>query len=207
MVQSKINLKASLKHLRRDRELSIVIKKHKLSNDIWSRRPVNEFESLVRSIIYQQISGKAAESIFKKFVGLFDGKFPKPSQVLKTKTATLRSAGLSPQKLRYIIDLSEKFEDGTVSSKNFSRMEDEEIIEHLTQVKGIGVWTAHMFLMFTLKRPDILPTGDLGIQKGFQKLFKLRTLPNPKKMETLAKPWEGHRTIACLYLWRLVDGE
>ena len=124
---------------------------------------------------------------------------------MKIKTEKLRSAGLSGQKSAYLKDLAEKFKDGTIDPKLFPKMSDAEIIEHVMAVKGIGEWTAQMFLMFTLARPDVLPTGDLGIQKGFQKLFALRNRPSPKQMEKLASGWAGHRTVACFYLWRTLD--
>lgn len=197
-------MEASIKHLKKDRHLGAFIKRH---GPITHRRPHagGAFQSLAESIIYQQLSGKAAGTILKRFIALFPGKFPTPGQVLKTKTEKLRSAGLSGQKARYLKDLALKFTDGTIAPKKFSTMTDVEIIEHVTAVKGIGEWTAHMFLMFMLARPDVLPTGDLGIQKGFQKLFNLKKLPSPKEMQKLAEGWTGHRTVACMYLWRLVD--
>ena len=101
--------------------------------------------------------------------------------------------------------MARKYQDGTIEPEKFGTMTDAEVIEHVTKVKGIGEWTAHMFLMFTLSRPDILPTGDLGIQKGFKKLFGLKQLPSPERMHYLSKAWSGHRTVACFYLWRLLD--
>ena len=167
---------------------------------------MDAFQSLAESIIYQQLSGKAADIICKRFVALFPGKaFPTPKDVLKIRIEKMRLAGLSRQKAAYLKDLALRCTDGTVEPKKFSKMSDAEIIEHVSAVKGIGVWTAQMFLMFTLARPDVLPTGDLGIQKGFKKLFRLRALPSPAHMERLARPWAGHRTVACFYLWRLLD--
>jgi DNA-3-methyladenine glycosylase II len=166
----------------------------------------NAFESLAESIIYQQHSGKAAKTITDRFVALYPKKkFPTPDDVLKTKTEKLRSIGLSGQKAAYIKDLASKFKDGTIDPKKFASMTDAEIIEHVTAVKGIGEWTAQMFLMFTLARPDVLPTGDLGIQKAFQKVFNLRSKPSPERMQKLAECWSGHRTVACMYLWRMLD--
>ncbi len=112
---------------------------------------------------------------------------------------------MSGQKSSYLKDLASKFKDGTVDETKFKKMSDTEIIEHVTAVKGVGTWTAHMFLMFTLGRPDVLPTGDLAIQKAFKKLFNLRTLPTPERMEKLSRVWAGHRTVACFYLWRMMD--
>ncbi len=168
----------------------------------------NPFQSLVRSIIFQQLSGKAATSILNKFKKLWPKKkFPTPQDVLEMSDEELRSAGLSRGKVVYIRDLATKFIDGTISPKKFPKMNDEEIIEHLVAVKGIGPWTAHMFLMFALNRPDVLPTGDLAIQKGFMKAFNLRQMPTPKKMHALAKDYIGERTYLSLHLWALMDGE
>jgi len=197
--------KASIQFLKRDKYLGAFIKRH---GPITHRRPHagGAFQSLAEAIVYQQLSGKAAGTILKRFVALFpDKKFPAPEDMLKVKTEKLRSAGLSGQKSAYLKDLAAKFKDGTINPKLFSKMPDAEIIEHVVRVKGIGEWTAQMFLMFTLNRPDVLPTGDLGIQKGFQKLFCLRAKPSPKQMEKLASGWQGHRTLACMYLWRLQD--
>lgn len=206
---------ASIKHLRKDRHLGAFIKRH---GPIKHRRPHagGAFQSLGEAIVYQQLSGKAAATILKRFVDLFNTNptslklrrartFPTPEKVLEIKTEKLKSAGLSGQKAGYLKDLALKFTDGTISPTKFSTMTDVEIIEHITAVRGIGTWTAHMFLMFTLARPDVLPTGDLGIQKGFQKLFRLKSRPSPAHMHRLAKPWAGHRTVASMYLWRLVD--
>ena len=195
----------SIQFLKRDKHLGAFIKRH---GPIEHRREhsMDAFQSLAEAIIYQQLSGKAAGTILKRFVALFPKTtFPSPEQVLKIKTEKLRSAGLSGQKASYLKDLAAKFKDGTINPKLFPKMSDAEIIEHVVAVKGIGEWTAQMFLMFTLARPDVLPTGDLGIQKGFQKLFTLRTRPSPKQMEKLANGWRGHRTAACMYLWRLQD--
>jgi DNA-3-methyladenine glycosylase II len=133
--------------------------------------------------------------------------FPTPEKVLKIKVEKLRGAGLSGQKASYLKDLALKFKDGTIEPTRFHLMSDAEIVEHVIQVKGIGEWTAHMFLMFTLARPDVLPTGDLGIQKAFQKVFGLQNKPSPERMVRLAKPWVGHRTVASFYLWRFLDDE
>lgn len=132
-------------------------------------------------------------------------KFPTPHDVQKISPAKLRTAGISAQKATYLKDLAAKFLDGTINPAQFNHMSDEEIVSHVCRVKGVGEWTAHMFLMFTLGRPDVLPTGDLAIQKAFQKLFRLRTRPTPARMHKLARQWAGHRTVACFYLWRTLD--
>ncbi len=195
----------SLKFLRKDIRLGAFVISH---GPITHRRKHagHAFQSLAEAIIYQQLSGKAADTILKRFIALFPNtKFPSPEQVLKIKTQTLRTAGLSGQKASYLKDLADKFKNGTINPKLFSKMTDAKIIEHVVAVKGIGAWTAQMFLMFTLHRPDVLPTGDLAIQKGFQRVFKLRGKPSPAHMERLARVWAGHRTLACMYLWRLMD--
>jgi len=190
--------------LKTDPRFRALIQKHGAPN---FNRGKNPFRALVRAIIYQQISGKAAASILAKFLALFDGRrFPTPEEVYAMRLQKLRSAGLSTQKALYIKDLAKKFSDGTIRHRSLHRMSNDEIIAHLIQVKGIGVWTAHMFLLFTLQRPDILPTGDLGIRRGFKIIYKLRTMPSPKKMEELARPWRKHASIASWYLWRVADG-
>jgi DNA-3-methyladenine glycosylase II len=195
-------MRAAHKHLKKDARMRRVLKLKLEARE----RPSEPFAALVRAIIYQQISGKAAASIIAKFLKLFPGsKFPTPAQVLKVSDAKFKKAGVSPQKRKYLRDLAARFLDGTIEPKKFPKMTDEEIREHLIRVKGIGRWTADMFLMFTLYRPDVLPTGDLGIQKGFQRVFALRKLPSPEKMEKLAKLWSPHRTVASLYLWRVAD--
>lgn len=166
----------------------------------------NPFLSLAKSIIYQQISTKAGNAIYAKFLKLFGRKKPSPEAFLKLTEKQLKSAGVSPQKERYLKDLSEKFLDKTINKKNFHKMTDEEVKGHLLQVKGIGPWTADMFLIFALNREDILPIGDLGTKKGFQKAFKLKKLPTEKEMLKLAKPYEGKRTTLTLYLWDIQDG-
>ncbi len=168
----------------------------------------NPFQSLVRSIIFQQLSGKAATSILNKFVLLFKPKkFPTPSDILSLTEVQFKSAGVSTQKAGYLRDLSAKFIDGTINPKKLPKMTDEEIIEHLTMVKGIGEWTAHMFLIFALNRSDVLPTGDLAIRKGFMKAFGLKSIPSHEEMVLLAKSHNGERTYLSLHLWGIMDEE
>ena len=167
----------------------------------------NYFKSLSRAIIYQQLSGKAAKTISDRFIALYDGNdYPSPEDVLKTNHVTLRSVGLSNAKARYIKNISEAFLDGTVDHAHLDSLSDNEIMAQLVSIKGVGPWTAQMFLMFTLNRPDVFPTGDLGVQKGFQQYFKLAELPNPVAMEKRAEKWKPYRTIAALYFWKVVDG-
>ena len=167
----------------------------------------NYFQSLIRSIVYQQLSGKAASIIYDRFLDLFVFDiYPKPKDVLEVSIETLRSSGLSYQKVNYIRDLSEKWQDGTMNLTDIDFMTDEEISSELIKVKGIGQWTADMFLMFTLGRPDVFPFGDLGIQKGVMILTNMNRLPTQKEMERKTKKWQPYRTVAAWYLWKLVDG-
>ena len=195
----------AVRHLKKDKALAVLVAKYPKPEFDRGQKGLKSFEALIRAIIFQQLSGKAARSILEKFLALYKGKYPTPEVLKKTSAVKLRTAGISGQKAGYLHDLADKFADGTISPRKFTRMMDEEVREHIVTVKGVGPWTADMFLMFTLQRPDVLPTGDLGIQKGFQKLFKLRALPAPEKMEKLAEQWKPYRTVACWYLWRLAD--
>lgn len=172
------------------------------------------FASLAEAIVYQQLHGKAAATIFKRLTDL-TGLPLTPEGVLKLSAEQMRGAGLSKQKLSYLRDLAAKTQSREVDFNAFSELPDEEVIRQLTQVKGIGVWTAHMFLMFSLQRPDILPTGDLGIQMAIRKHYltkakngtkrrKFKPL-KPKQMEKVAKCWAPYRSVACWYLWRSLD--
>jgi DNA-3-methyladenine glycosylase II len=162
------------------------------------------FASLAEAIVYQQLHGKAAATIFKRLTDL-TGLPLKPEGILKLSEAQMRSAGLSKQKLSYLRDLAAKAKSGEVDFARLPDLPDDEVIEQLTKIKGIGVWTAHMFLMFSLRRPNILPTGDLGIQMAMRRHYRKRKLPKPKQMEKLAKCWEPYRSVACWYLWRSMD--
>ena len=163
-----------------------------------------EFHSLAEAIVYQQLNGKAAVSIFKRFAGLA-GEPVTPEGILKLTDEQMRSVGLSKQKSSYLRDLAERAMSGQLNFGKLHEMTDEEVIKHLTQVKGVGVWTAQMFLMFTLKRSNVLPTGDFGVQTAIKKHYNKRKLPKPAQMEKLAKPWEPYRSVACWYLWKSMD--
>jgi DNA-3-methyladenine glycosylase II len=162
------------------------------------------FHSLAEAIVYQQLNGKAAVSIFKRFTELA-GNPVTPEGILKLSEQQMRAAGLSKQKSSYLRDLAAKTRAGIVDFTCLPNLRDEEVIEHLTQIKGIGVWTAQMFLMFALRRPNVLPTGDYGLQMAIRKLYKKRTLPKPAQMEKLAKCWEPYRSVASWYLWKSMD--
>jgi len=170
-------------------------------------RRLPPFQSLVHSIIYQQLSGKAAAAILGRFEALFS-RFPTPEEVLAISAERLRSAGLSRPKASYLLGLAEHAVAGRIPSlKMCQDLADSEIIERLTEVKGVGRWTAEMFLMFNLGRPDVLPVHDLGVRKGFQIAFRKRALPEPEYLERFGRKWSPYRTTAARYLWRAVDSE
>ena len=199
-----MNIDKGLKHLKREDEkmgrLISEFEKPKFKKDS------NYFEALVRAIVYQQLSGKAAAKIYKRFKDLFTkNKYPSPSMVMERSHEELRSVGLSNQKASYIHNIANSFYAGTVP-KDIDTIGDNEVIECLTKIKGVGPWTAEMFLMFTLNRPDVFPVTDLGIQKGFQLFFQLDELPRADQMIEKAEPWSPYRTLASWYLWRLVEG-
>ena len=199
-----MNIEKGLKNLKKkDEKMGRLITKFEKPE---FKKDNNYFEALVRAIVYQQLSGKAAATIYERFKDLFtENKFLLPSIVMEKSHEELRSVGLSNQKASYIHNIANAFYTGTVPN-NINIMDDNEVIESLTTIKGVGPWTAEMFLMFTLNRPDVFPVTDLGIQKGFQLFFQLDKLPRPDQMIKNAEPWRPYRTLASWYLWRLVEG-
>ncbi|MGA6973782.1 MAG: DNA-3-methyladenine glycosylase [Candidatus Binatus sp.] len=164
------------------------------------------FQALARAIIFQQLAGAAANAIYGRFVALFpDVEFPSPEQVLARSDAELRSVGLSEKKALYIKDLATHVRDGKLNFDLFHKMTDDEIVAHLTQVKGIGKWTAEMFLMFHLGRPDVMPADDLGVQNAVRRHYRMRQRPNRKRLLKHAERWRPYRTAAAWYLWRSLD--
>ena len=167
----------------------------------------NYFWSLCRSIIYQQISGKAAKTISDRFLALFrSGINIQPREVLDIDINSLYSIGLSRQKASYMKNIAEAFGNKLINDENFIMMNDEEILKQLTMIKGVGKWTAEMFLIFTLRRSDVFPVTDLGVQKGFQIVYDLDELSTIEQMNEKAEEWKPYRTIVTLYLWYAVEG-
>lgn len=166
------------------------------------------YESLVRAVIHQQLSGKAAATILGRFEERFGaGRFPTPEAVLGATDDNLRAAGLSGQKAGYLRGVARAAAEGKLPTlRQCGRMEDEAIIEALTRLKGVGRWTAEMFLIFNLGRPDVLPVHDLGVRRGFQLSHGRRSLPEPKALARHGERWAPHRTLATLYLWKAADG-
>jgi DNA-3-methyladenine glycosylase II len=169
-------------------------------------RPHDHYGALVRSIVGQQLSTKAARAIYTRLTERFGGLAPTPQEVLADDPDELRkAAGLSHAKVRYLRSLAEHVLEGGLELEKLDALTDEEIIVELTAVKGIGTWSAHMFLMFHLQRPDVLPTGDLGIRRAVMLAYGLDALPSPQSLEELAEPWRPYRTLACRYLWRSLE--
>jgi len=200
-------MRAALRHLRKDPVLADIIKRTG-PRAIEYREPT--FETLVRSIVYQQLSGRVANVIFGRLRAAVVGDAGDeasltPEGILKLRTERMRKLGLSGQKTLYIRELAKHTRKGTVVFENLPDLEDAVVIEHLTQVKGIGVWTAQMFLMFALRRPNVLPVADLGIRTAMKRAWNLEDLPKPPEMERIAEGWKPHATIACWYLWRSLD--
>ena len=173
-----------------------------------TRREGTHFDALVRSIVYQQLSGKAAGTIHARVRGLYGDRSPTPAELLATPDEALRAAGLSRQKLSYLKDLAEKVESGAVplAADVIDHLDNEEIIDRLVKVKGIGRWTVHMFLIFRLGRPDVLPELDLGIQNAIRRAYRLRKQPGPKDVLRIGQKWLPHASVASWYLWRSLEG-
>jgi DNA-3-methyladenine glycosylase II len=198
----------SIKHLKRvDPVLAAVIERVGPCR-LETRREGTHFDALVRSIVYQQLSGKAASTILGRVRGLYGDRSPTPAEILGTPDETLRAAGLSRQKLSYLKDLAAKVESDVVplAADTIDHLPDDEIIERLVQVKGIGRWTVHMFLIFRLGRPDVLPELDLGIQNAIRRAYRLRKQPGPKDVKRIGKNWTPHASVASWYLWRSLEG-
>jgi DNA-3-methyladenine glycosylase II len=169
------------------------------------RRRGTAFQSLMRALLYQQLAGAAAAAIERRFYALYGGRAPSAEELLRSTPEQLRSVGLSRQKSSYLHSLAEHFEGGHLSDRRLARLPDDEVIAEVTEVKGIGTWTAHMLLMFSLGRPDVLPVGDYGVRKAMMISYNLDELPKPQIMEEIAEPWRPYRTIASWYLWRTMD--
>jgi DNA-3-methyladenine glycosylase II len=197
-------LDQALDQLGRDRKMAALIARHGAPP---LRRTSNAFQSLSRAIVYQQLAGAAAATIHRRFVALFGRRtgYPTPDEVLAMPLRRLRGAGLSKQKASYLLDLAAHFADGRVTARRLARLSDEQIALALVPIKGIGRWTVDMFLLFGLNRPDVLPTGDLGVQHGMRAFFGLASPPRPAAMIELAAAWRPYRSIGSWYMWRAYE--
>ncbi len=188
--------------LRRDPVLATVIRREGACGLCASGDP---YRSLLQSIVYQQLAGSAAAAIERRVRAPYRGRYPKPAVLLAASDAELREAGLSRQKIAAMRAVGAAFADGTLDNRRLRRMADDEVLEAVTQVKGIGEWTAHMLLMFSLGRPDVLPVGDYGVRKAAQQLYELDDLPKPVELEAIAEAWRPYRSVASWYLWRSTE--
>jgi DNA-3-methyladenine glycosylase II len=170
-----------------------------------ARRTGTHYDALVRSIVFQQLSGKAAGTIHRRFCEIYPAKRPRAERVLTTTDDVLRAAGLSRQKIGYLRDLSARVADRSLPLAHLGRLSDDAIIEHLVQVKGIGRWTVQMFLMFRLGRPDVLPELDLGVQNAIQRAYGMEKRPTPKDVLRIGEKWRPYASIASWYLWRSLE--
>src|SRR3989338_6683337 len=195
--------KKALRHLsKNDKAMAGIIRQLKLKPLAPAK---NHFQSLVVSIINQQLSGKAADTITRRFVGLFGKGFPRPEAILKLSYAKLRTAGLSFSKISYIKNITQALKNREIDFKKLKIATDEEIIQALTKLKGIGRWTAEMFLIFSLARPDVFSKGDLGLRNAVKKLYKIDAIKNKKKIDALKNLWKPHRSLASRHLWASLE--
>jgi 3-methyladenine DNA glycosylase/8-oxoguanine DNA glycosylase len=204
----KLDHTAALEHLRvADPKLALLMERVGPC-ELRVRSELDIFQSLLRSIVYQQLAGSAASAILARVVGCFcdNGDFPTPQHILGASDELLRSAGLSRNKMLAVKDLAQKAVEGVVPTRAQARhLTNEELIERLTEIRGIGVWTVEMLLIFGLGRPDVLPVTDYGVRKGFQRAFKTRELPKPAQMIRRAEKWRPYRSVASWYLWRAAE--
>jgi DNA-3-methyladenine glycosylase II len=197
-------MRSALQHLKKSDPVLAAIIRDVGAFTLEYREPV--FETLVRSIVYQQLSGKVASVIFGRLLAAAGEEVLTPAGIMKLRVERMRKLGLSGQKTLYIRELAKHTRRGKVVFEDLPGLDDAAVIEHLTQVKGIGVWTAQMFLMFALRRNDVLPVADLGIRTAIKKAYNLPDLPKAAEMEAIAAKWRPYSSIACWYMWRFLDG-
>lgn len=193
--------------MRRDPVLAAIIRRHGKCALGEARDRFDHFAMLVRAIVFQQLSTKAASTIHGRLTALMPGAQPTPAALATLSDDQFRTAGISRQKLIYLRDLAQKVGDGVVPLAELDAMADDEVIATLTKIKGIGQWTAEMFLIFRLLRPDVLPVHDLGIKNAIQRAYRLRKHPKPDRILRIGEAWRPYRSVASWYLWRSLDNE
>ena len=201
---------AALRKLRKaDPVMARLVDEHAalVRRELEQERRGDAYGALLRSIVGQQLSTKAAATIYGRMIEIFGGHAPSPRQLLEADPDAIRAAGLSRPKIAYLRDLAVHVEKGALELERLPELPDEDVVAQLTAIKGLGEWTAHMFLMFHLGRPDILPVGDQGIRRAVQAEYRLRKPPDRERLEKLARPWRPHRTLACLLLWSSLDNK
>ncbi|HVP30665.1 MAG TPA: DNA-3-methyladenine glycosylase 2 family protein [Myxococcota bacterium] len=198
-------LRTASRHLaRRDARLAAVIRR---LGPCGLQRRGDPYRALVRSVLHQQLAGAAARAIESRVKALGGGRIPAPAALLAISEARLRAAGLSRQKVASVHGIAEAFAERRLVSRRLAQLPDPDVIEAVTRLRGIGEWTAHMLLIFSFGRPDVLPVGDYGVRKAAMLLYGLRDLPKPRELEALAEPWRPYRSVATWYLWRHLEGE
>jgi len=202
-MEQHLDIELALKYLSRDKDLKTLIDHFGV---ITLKRRRNYFKSLLRSIIHQQLSGKAARTIENRFLELYNGnRYPTPEEVLKTPAEAIQNVGISRMKTEYIRGLAKIIDDGDIRLEKLTELSNDEVGNVLKEVKGIGQWTVDMFLIFSLNRPDVFPLNDLGIQKGLMLLLGRQKILSQESMLSHSKKWKPYRTLASLYLWKIVD--
>ena len=199
-----LDYKKAIEHLSKDKKFKLYIDKIELP----PRNPSSDiYSGLISSIVSQQLSLKAAATIHGRFLGLFKSEYPHADELLKFTDVEMRGVGLSGQKTKYVRNVAMFFQENSLFEKDWNALSDNDIIVLLTEIKGVGRWTVQMILMFVLKRPDVFPILDLGIQHGMIEIYNLKQEKKELhiKMEKLSKKWQPHRTVACLYLWAVKD--
>ena len=198
--------KKAIAHLSQDTLFKEIIETTKISR---GKTDGDVYNALIRAIVYQQLSGKAAGTIHSRFLGLFRNSYPKPKQLIRFTEEELRAVGMSRQKGSYVQNVARYWIENKLEKTDWEKLSDEEIIIMLTQIKGVGTWTVQMILMSTLKRPDVFPTNDLGINNAIIKRYRLRSKGKQlnKRILKISEAWSPYRTLACAYLWRWLDGE
>jgi DNA-3-methyladenine glycosylase II len=206
----KLDVERGTRHLRRKDPVMRELIKRLGKLDLEARRrgrPADAYGALVRSIVGQQLSTKAARTIYERMTALWDGRTPTPRELLDADPDAIRAAGLSRPKIAYLRSLAEHVLSGELELDRLDELSDEQIAAELTAVKGLGQWTADMFLIFHLNRPDVMPVGDLGVRNAARAVYGLDELPDAAKLEAIAEPWRPHRSLGALYLWRSLDNE
>ncbi len=200
-----LDLEAAVAHLRkRDPVLGALIDR---VGPYQIREGRNAFEVMLRTIVSQQLSGKAADSIYGRLATAMGGRSPRPDQLLSLSEEELRACGLSRAKAMYVRNVASHFDEKRYTLRSFAKLDDAAVIEALTTIKGVGEWSAHIFLMFALQRADVFPIGDLGLRKGMMKTYSLRSNTKPARLHKIAEAWRPYRTVGSLYMWRGYDEE
>ncbi|MCK9485882.1 MAG: DNA-3-methyladenine glycosylase 2 family protein [Dehalococcoidia bacterium] len=195
---------AAYRHLRQvDPVVGRLIEEH---GPYRPRPAMDHYESLLRTVMFQQLNGRAASAIQERWMGLYGGRYPTPSELLATTDEAFRAVGVSRQKSGYLRDIAERMLSGALDFRRLDEMSDEAIVEQVTAVKGLGEWSAHMFLMFQLGRPDVLPIGDFGVRNGMRLAYGLREMPSPARAREIGAPWEPYRSVGAWYMWRATEG-